>query len=119
LIAVYKDAGAYRGWIEKERSARHITYVINILPESNNDIWNQINYRMPANAGYDGLPFLIGHQRQKPTSPSPDWLSALNAAMISRSKDSWKRYAALARKAGLSEKSITSVMKIQNVEIEP
>jgi hypothetical protein len=119
LIAVYKDVGVYRGWIETEKSAEHMTYIINIISESNSDVWYQISYRMPNNFRYHGMPFLIGHNRQKHISRSPDWLFALNSAMISNSRDSWKRYATLARKAGIGEKSITRVMKNQNIEIEP
>ncbi|MDP2854919.1 MAG: hypothetical protein Q8O28_11825 [Smithellaceae bacterium] len=118
LIAVYKDVGVYRGWIEVEKSTKHMTYIINIILESNIDVWYQINYRMPNNFRYHGLSFLIGNNRQKHISPSPDWLLALNSAIISKSKDSWKRYATLARKAGISEKSITRIMKNQNIEID-
>jgi len=119
LMSVYKGVGVYKGWIEKERSSDYMVYGINIIPNSNQDILYQINYRIPNNSRYYDLPFLTGNNRQKPTSEPPDWLLALNSAIISKSKDFWKRYATLARKAGVSEKSITRVMKNQNIEIEP
>ena len=115
LISVFKNVGIYKGWIEKERYPDYMGYVVNIIQDDNLDVLYQINYRIPNNSGYHDLPFLIGNDRQKSIPQSPDWLLALSSAFTAKSKDFWERYAALARKAGISEKSIIRVMKNQNV----
>lgn len=116
LEAVYRDAGIYSGWIEAERNGGRSRYVVNIIPKDDSEVLYQMNYIMAADSKYISLPFLIGNNRQTYLLPSPAWLPELNAAMSTGAAESWKRYATMARKAGISEKSIQRVLKSQGKE---
>lgn len=115
LTAVYKGVGSYNGWITKSRSGNFTEYSLTIIPSTIQNQALNITYKIPEGNLYGNLPFLVGNQRLERNIRSPNWLTALNNALTSKTNDSWKAFLSAAKQNGISEKSISITQKNLNL----
>lgn len=115
LLSVYKNIGAYNGWIEKQRFKNHFEYTLNIIPDSGKELLCQVSYIIPDGSAHKDLPFWVGAIDKHKIKKNPEWLDALNLALQNKTENNWKEYAAIALKNGISDKSIAQTLKNLNI----
>lgn len=115
LMSAHKNVGAYKGWIEKQRSNKQFEYILNIIPDSGKELLHQVSYIIPDESVYKDLPFQVGTMDKQKIKKPPEWLDALNRALQNKTEYTWKEYAKTAQKKGISKKSITRTLQNLNI----
>ncbi|WP_300667619.1 hypothetical protein [Desulfoluna sp.] len=116
LVAAYKGVGARAGWMTESKGKQLREYDLNILDATQERIFH-LMYRLPEDDPYQDLPFRVGEAGAADSEDAPPWLEALNQALAYSSDDDWRRYAAIARQSGISEKSISKTL--ERVVVKP